>query len=155
MATAQQKARAEVYRDAAVEHITVAQELYDLERFVLANYIAGPAAECMLRAYRHMIDAEFDSRHELGRLYRLVVFADVVPRNRVEQVTAALEQVISLWSNEHRFLSNEALRRRWARRRMYQGIKGDFVKELVRRLINAAGVIVSIGAAKWNSSFKN
>jgi hypothetical protein len=154
MATAEQKTRAEVYRDAAVEHVGVAIELYGASRFVLANYVAGLSAECMFRAYRHMIDPEFDSRHELGKLYQLAGFGDVVPSNRIEDVTAALGDVVACWSNDHRFLSLAALRKRWAKQKLFTRIKGDFVKEVVRRTVNAASLLVSIGEARWKSSFK-
>jgi len=154
MPTTEQKARAEIYRNAAIEHVGVAIELYDMSRFVLSNYVAGLAAECMLRAYRHMIDPEFDSRHELSKLYQLAGFADTVPPSQVENVTAALGDVVACWSNDHRFLSAAALRKRWTKERLYAGIKGDFVKEIVRRTVNAASLLVSIGDARWNSSFR-
>src|SRR5690348_16148043 len=136
--TAEQKNRAETYRDAATEHVTVARELYDTDRQVLANYVAGLAVECMLRAYRMRVDPEFDSRHDIDKLYKLARFADVVPSREVEEIIAALGEVIALSSNEHRFMSHVALRRRWTTRKLYQGIRVDFVKELNRRLINAA-----------------
>ena len=152
MATAEQTNRAETYRDAATEHVTVARELYDSDRLVLANYVAGLAVECMLRAYRLKIDPEFDSRHDIDKLYKLARFADVIPSSEVEEVGAALGDVIALWSNENRFLSYAALRRRWTKRKLYKGIRGDFVKERVRRLVNAASQIVTTGAVRWNSS---
>jgi hypothetical protein len=121
----------------------------------LANYVAGLAVECMLRAYRLKVDPKFDARHDIDKLYRLARFADVVPTSEVEEVGAALGDVIALWSNENRFLSHTALRRRWTKRKLYDGIRGDFVKERVRRLVNAANKIVATGAARWNNSFKS
>jgi hypothetical protein len=155
MPTADQKAIAATYRDAAVQHATVARELYDLSRFAESNYIAGLSVECMLRGYRVMSDPEFDSRHDLQQLYRLARFGDVIPPNDAIRVTAALDQVIALWANDHRFLDDAALRKRWARRRLYEGVKGDFLKERVRQLVNASGTIVSIGAVRWTTYFKN
>ncbi len=155
MATEEQAARARTYRDAGAEHITVARELYDSGRFVLANYAAGLAVECVLRAYRVMIDPEFDSRHDLDKLYSLAKFADVVPSQRVEEVTAALGDVVNLWSNDHRFLTEVALRKRWTKRKLYEGIRGDFVKERTRQLVNSASTIVNLGVARWKSSFKD
>lgn len=153
MPTAEQRALAETYRDAGAEHVTVARELYDLGRFVLANYTAGLAVECVLRGYRVMIDPEFDSRHELDKLYEIARFADVVPARRVEEVTALLGDVVALWANDHRFLSEAALRKRWTKRRLYEGLKGDFLKERTRQLLNAASEIVNLGVARWKSSF--
>lgn len=153
MATAEQKARAKIYRDAAGEHVTVGQELYDNGHYVLATYVSGLAVECMLRAYRHMIDPEFDARHEVGRLFKLARFADAVPIRDQEAVGAALGTVMVLWSNSHRFLTLAALRKQWADSGFYRRIKGDFVKDLVRRIINAAELIVAVGEARWTSSF--
>lgn len=147
--------RSITYRDAASEHVTVARELYDAERFVQANYLAGLAVECMLRAYRVRIDPEFDSRHDVDRLYKLAKFADIIPFHQVEEVTALLDEVIDLWSNDHRYLSTAALRRRWTKRRLYERVKGDFVKELTRRLVESASRIVAIGVARWKTSFRN
>lgn len=124
MPTAEERARAEVYRDAAGKHATVAQDLYDSDRFVLANYVSGLAVECILRAYRHMIDPEFDARRDMERLYKLARFADVVPLARVEEISALFGHVVTLWSNDHRSLSGAALRKRWTKRRLYEGIKG-------------------------------
>jgi hypothetical protein len=155
MATAQQKAQAAVYRDAAVEHVTVARELYDADRLLLANYVSGLAVECILRAYRLRIDPAFDARHDVLELYKLAQFADVVPEKDTESISAALGDVIALWGNDHRFLTTAVLRKRWTQRQLYRGIHGDFVKELVRRLVNAANRIVTIGVARWKSSFQN
>jgi hypothetical protein len=155
MASSEQSARAAVYRDAASEHVTVAQELYDASRLVLANYVAGLAVECILRAYRHMIDPEFDSRHHLEHLYDLAGFGDIVPQRDTEAVSAALGEIVSLWSNDHRFLTLARLRKQWTDRRLYQNIKGDFVRELVRRTVNASDRIVTVGVARWKTSFGN
>jgi hypothetical protein len=155
MATSAQAAQAQTYYDAAVEHVTVAEELYESGRFVLASYVAGLATECMLRAFRHRIDPEFDARHDIDRLYKLAKFADVVPSTSADKLGAALETVIRLWSNDHRFLGAEALRRRWLKQKMHVGVKGDFLKERTRQLVNAADTIVTMGAARWVHLSKN
>ena len=129
MAISKRGSQAEIYQDAALEHVTVARDLYDAQSFVLAGYVAGLATECILRAYRHRIDPEFDSRHDIDRLYKLAKFVDLIPREKIESVTASLDVVIALWSNDHRFLSLEALRKRWLKQKRHVGVKGDFVKE--------------------------
>lgn len=154
MATAKQLSTAIIYRDASAEHVTVGRELYDLSRFALASYVSGLAVECILRAYRTMIDAEFDSRHNIERLYDLARFADIVPARKAPEIGADLGYVIALWSNDHRFLSERALRRRWLKRDLHKGIRGDFVKERTRQLLNASSEIVSFGVTRWNSLFK-
>jgi len=155
MATPDQRTIAETYRDAGAEHVAAASKLYDEGRYVQANYLAGLAVECILRSYRVMLDPEFDSRHDISHLYKLARFADIVPPSQEETIGAALGQVFALWANDHRFLSEAALRRRWTKRKLYDGVKGDFVKEQNRRLINAATTIVNVGVARWKTSFKN
>ena len=155
MISVNQRARAETYRDAGIQHAALAIEVYDLQTYAPANYLAGLAVECMLRAYRTMIDPEFDSRHDLEELFRLAQFGDVVPLNDAVRITAALERVVGLWSNDHRFLDDVALRKRWAKRRLYSGVKGDFLKERVRQLVHASNLIVNAGAARWKTYFKN
>ncbi len=102
-----------------------------------------------------MIDPAFDSRHDIDRLYELAKFADIVPASRVEEVTASLDFIISVWSNDLRFLSEAALRKRWVKRKLYESVKGDFVRERTRQLVNAAGAIVNLGAARWKNSFSD
>ena len=153
MPTAKQRQQAETYRDAGSEHLAVAQSLYDRNQFVLANYVAGLSAECLLRAYRHMIDPAFDARHDLGLLFKQSKFNGVVPAFRRVQVAAALVVVVGLWSNDHRFSSERALRTRWKRKGLDRGVKGDFVKERTRQLVNAASEIVTTGATRWTSYF--
>ncbi len=155
MATAEQRARAEWYRDAAGERITVSRELYDLDYYLECNYLAGLSVECILRAYRHMIDPEFDARHDIDRLYKLARFAEIVPEQQVEFFGGKLGEVVALWSNEHRFLPENVLRKRWSKRGLYEGIKGDFVKERTRQLIEASAAIVNLGVARWKTLFPN
>ena len=155
MPTAEQKDRALVYRDAAVEHVAVSVGLHDEACYVQANYLAGLAVECMCRAYRQMIDPAFDSRHDLNRLFEVAKLGTALPEAQQEAAFAHLGTVVALWANDHRFLSEAALRRKWKGMKLDRGIKGDFVKELNRRLVGAAQALVSMGAASWKSCFGN
>lgn len=141
---------AEVYRTAADEHVTVAFELYQSGRYVLAHYVAGLSVECLLRAYRYRLDPAFDERHNLYLLAKAARFYDVVPQRETEKVSAALGAVIAQWQNNHRFRSESALRSFLVERKLYVGIKGDFVKENTRRIVNAAFEIVNLGSVRWN-----
>jgi hypothetical protein len=136
-------------REAAKERIAASLEMYRQNRLVEANYFAGLAVECVLRGYRVLISAEFDARHDLSKLFDLARFVDIIPHAAIEKMTAAMGDVISLWSNDHRFLSEFSLRKKWTRSRLFRGIKGDFVKERTWQLINAAEQIVSLGVARW------
>jgi HEPN domain-containing protein len=155
MATDAEKEVARAYRDASGEHLAAASDLYRAGRYVLANYAAGLAVECILRAYRNMIDPEFDSRHDLNALFQLAKFGGVVPAERRREIGASLSVVIQLWSNDLRFLSEAALRKRFNKRHLFAGIRGDALKELTRRLISNAAPLVQTGILQWTSSFKS
>jgi len=144
--------RGDVYRAAAEEHITSLGDLYKSRRYVLAHYVAGLAVECMLRAYRCRWDSTFHERHDLRELARQGRFLDVVPSQRASAIGAALGEVVTRWENQHRFRSGDALRDFLLGRAFDRRIKGDFVKESARRIINAAIELVTLGAMQWKRS---
>lgn len=148
---------AEAYRQAALEHVATARELYDADppRYVMAHYVAGLAVECMLRAYRHWIDTEFDERHDLRALYKAARFDEIVPAALQEKIGTARSIVDSQWQNNHRFCSEEYLRLFFKRGALDRGIRGDFLKERTRRIVNAAFEIVSLGNRQWIKSLKS
>jgi HEPN domain-containing protein len=138
----------EVYRTAAEEHLTVSHELYRSGRYVLAHYVAGLAVECTLRAYRRLAST-FDDRHDLWKLARHSTFLADVPPKSLASITAALGEVVTRWQNSHRFRSEHSLRRYLLDRNLHLRIKGDFVKESARRIVNAASDLVTLGAMQW------
>jgi len=139
----------EVYRTAAEEHLTASHELYKSGRYVLAHYVAGLAVECMLRAYRRRPESTFYERHDLWELARHARFLDVVPAKSTASITAALGEVVTRWQNQHRFRSEHSLRSYLLDRKLHLRIKGDFVKESARRIVNAASDLVTLGAMQW------
>src|SRR5438045_3904702 len=101
---------AEVYRDAAKEHVVVAAALYSQGSFVLAAYVAGLSVECILRAYRLRISREFDSRHDLQALYEQSRFQRNFPFGRAGDFSAMMGMITTHWSNTHRYRSERSLR---------------------------------------------
>jgi len=140
---------ADIYREAAQEHKTLAIELHAGGRYVMAHYVAGLAVECILRAYQYRLNPIFSGRHDLQTLYRDAQFASVVPPDDEEKVTSALTEVVRRWSNSHRYRSERALR--LFLRRANLGHTGKFVRESSRRIVDAAIVIVDQGVLKWNA----
>ncbi len=139
---------AEIYREAAVEHLALARELHDTGRYVMSHYLAGLAVECILRAYQYRLSPVFSGRHDLQILYSSAGFASIVPQENQEAVGAALSEVSRRWSNSHRYRSEAALR--LFLRRANLGGTGKFVRESSRKIVNAATLVVEIGAVKWN-----
>ena len=97
--------RAEVYKAAADEHIVVAAELYNSGRYVLSCYVSGLSVECLLRAYRQVVNAEFDANHDLRLLSKTCGWFDYIPRRSEIPVTEAIDDLRAIWENAHRFRS--------------------------------------------------
>jgi HEPN domain-containing protein len=138
------------YLSAAQEHVDGARKLYDMRCYVLAHYVAGLAVECLLRAYRYRLSKTFDERHDLTEIFNNSGFRDIVPDNQRDRIGAALGDVVSRWQNDHRYRSEESLRRYLRKKKLNVKVKGDFVKENSRRIVNAAWDLVSIGATAWS-----
>lgn len=142
------------YHEAAISHIDVAQSLLDQKQFVLASYIAGLSVECMLRAYAHRVSNTFNEKHNLEVWLKKSRFDAVVPHDRQNDISAALGLIVSQWSNSQRYYSVELLRSEWHSAELDRGIKGDPVKELTQRLVDAALEIVTLGEEQWKNSLK-
>lgn len=149
--------RAEVYKAAAKEHVAVAGELYDIGRYVLCCYVSGLSVECMLRAYRLLKNPQFDAKHDLKLLSEDCGWSAYIPEQSSAKIAGALKGVYTRWDNAHRFRSTIEYRRYLRRRGLHQGIRGDFVKEQTRQALQAAEILVRIGASSWprESSRKN
>ena len=143
--------RAEDYRDAAAEHMTVAHDLYQHGHYVLMFYVAGLAVECMLRAYRLRIDREFDERHDLRELLTSSRFIHNLEESERTQIMAAVDHVRRLWRNSHRYCSSGLLRRFLKSGGYDRGIRGDAIKENARRLLLSATRVVEVGGNQWKS----
>jgi hypothetical protein len=128
----------EIYFHAAQEYMSELQALYDARQYRMLMYAAGVAVECMLRAYRCRIDPEFDARHDLYQLSKDARFAALFPSAAIEKYSAALADVTTRWSNNHRYRSDAAMRAFLKRAKLDRGIKGDSLKENARRISNAA-----------------
>src|SRR5207237_1962133 len=101
---------ADLYKEAAREHLPVAAELYDSGRYVLANYVSGLAVECILRAYRVLREPAFDERHDLHELYRSSKFERILPETRIAEFAGHVGTVWVQWKNANRYRSKKALR---------------------------------------------
>jgi hypothetical protein len=141
---------AEVYRGAARERTDSLQALYDGEMYVLACYVSGVAVECMFRAYRMRARTDINARHDLHELARESNFEDRVPSSLFAKFESDLTIVATRWNNNHRYRSDETLRKYFKRAHLDRGIKGDFVKENVRKMLNAANDIIVLGDRLWH-----
>ena len=142
----------QVYRATALERAGALAGLYAARQYGLAVYVAGVAVEAMFRAYRMAISPEFSSRHDLSELAKESRFAERVPAALQERYAALLGSVAVRWSNNHRYRSEAAMRSFFKRAHLDRKIKGDFLKENARIIINASVELVAIGDRAWKSS---
>jgi hypothetical protein len=160
--------RPEHYSQASIERIEQARDLHKRAgRYALAMSTAGVAAECMLRAFLARRSPAFEGRHDVVLLFEASRMWRVDPDKAAaeglddhqlsayrQDLGAAVQTVRRLWLNNYRYASEDRLRKHLHRAGLHEGIKGDFVKENARRLIEAVGVIVSRGTVLWELSQK-
>lgn len=142
------------YRIAAANHVLSAQSLLEARQYPLANYLAGLSVECMLRAYSSYRNAGFDARHDLRLRYEKSDLDAIVSANQRAEVSVALGVVFAQWNNSQRYYSAALYRSEIKQELLNRGIKGDPAKEVTRRTVDAALVIVVIGEAQWMNFLK-
>lgn len=145
------KVTEESYRESALAQIEVAQSLIAQRQYPLANYLAGLSVECMLRAYGSRTDTSFDARHDLRRWYEKSSLEEAVSEGQRQSISTALSIVASHWNNSQRYYSVEIYRAEIKQALLDRGIKGDPVKEITRRTVNASLEIVIVGDAQWKN----
>jgi len=140
------------YVEAAKERLAEANLLYEKARYALALYVAGVAAESLLRAYIFHLEPRLEAAHNLELLLeasRLRIHTTLAEH---QQISAAIDDLFKRWKNDLRYTFNNRLRRRMKRKKLDRGVRGDFLKENCRIAIEAAKIILTIGAAKWKQS---
>jgi len=143
---------AETYRDAARERVKVARDLYERRHYVMAHYVAGVAVECVLRAYRFRRNPELDARHDLHVLYRDSGFDVAVGTQNAFRAAGLLGTIAFQWNNAHRYRSEKQFERYLKRIGADRRIKGSFVKENARRVVEAADEFAGMGVRSWPTS---
>lgn len=138
-----------------------AQILYrQQDCYALAMYAAGLAVECLLRAFKGQ--KEFDERHDLRKLFQasgLLRLSDRAPvgisaerlREYEKELKTAVSTIFLLWSNDYRFASEDRLRSHLKKEEMFrQGIRGDILKALAVKLLNACQIVIARGSQLWS-----
>ena len=157
------------YYRASRERIKQAQDLYrqdskderSTNHHPLAFYTCGVAVECMLRAFITRRTREFDGRHDLEILLgqsgllsldRMARLEDAELARLKRELGGAVNTVNRLWNNSLRYASEDRLRSYLHELKFDQGIKGDSVKEGLRRLLEASSRVVDRGVILWETT---
>ncbi len=143
------KLTADEYFQASQDHIEESRLLLNEGRYAFSHYAAGLAVECMFRAYAVRNGAAFDGRHDLSKWFELARFDGVSDPSRLERIAAAYNIVALQWNSTQRYYSEGFLRAHFRNNRFDRGIKGNVVKELTRRIVEAAFEVVTEGKLRW------
>jgi hypothetical protein len=156
------------YYQAALERVKQARDVYfqdskmDLttNHHPLAYYHCGVAVECMLRAFITLRTKEFDGRHDLILLLEDsgLLGLDHVPGLDQEsldhlkrELGGAVQVVHRLWNNSLRYASQSRFRSYLHEMSFDRGIKGDPLKENLRRLLEASTRVIDRGVILWEA----
>ena len=146
---------ADEYFQASQDHIEEARLLLNENKYAYSHFTAGLAVECMFRAYAVRNGAAFDGKHDLRNWFALARFDEVIRPVHAEQIAAAYDIVVLQWNSTQRYYSEGFLRAHFRNNRFDRGIRGNTVKELTRRLVEAAFEVVTEGKLRWMSKLTN
>jgi hypothetical protein len=140
----------EHYFAAALERYTEAGALRRQARWALAMYVAGLAAECMVRAWIPA-GTQFDERHDLYQLLKVTEWPLSAKQRRA--LHSALEDVRSLWHNSLRFADEGRVRAHLRQLHLDRGPEvaknADFLKVRCEELERRVTVVVDCGRSAW------
>jgi hypothetical protein len=157
------------YYRAALERIKQSRDFYrrdskeDLatNHHPLAFYTCGVAIECMLRAFITLRTKEFDGRHDL---FILLIQSGLLENDRASQLddeeleqlkkelSGDVNKVNRLWNNSLRYASESRIRSHLHELGLDRGIKGDALKENLRRLLESSSRIIDRGVLLWEAT---
>ena len=139
------------YTLASEEHLSAAIQCHLSGNYHTCHYLCGLAVECMLRAYRWRIDASWDGRHLLPKLYKESHFDALVSEKEHEKMSESFSVVASRWSNTHRFTSPAKLEKYLNEIGATLNVKGDKLKKNSSDMYDASEYIVGLGKNKWKN----
>jgi len=88
---------AENYYKAAFERIEDANLLHKAEHYPFAMYASGLAVECLLRAFRVLVDPTIDARHDLLMLWKKTALADAHREPSYKRSYDLLNEISARW----------------------------------------------------------
>jgi len=122
--------------------------------YVVICYLAGVAVECLLHAYRMRSQVADSAKHDLRIHADISGFYDGMSAGERRIAAEYLNEVVARWQNNHRYRSEEALRRFVEKHRLYvidrnRTTRVSSIQFNAERLVEAAGQIVTIGVRRW------
>jgi hypothetical protein len=124
---------------------------------IFSLYCAGVAIECMLRAYITKYTREFDSKHNLLKLYEKSLLASYLDEEEKQELAVAIKIAHRIWTNELRYTSDKRMKRLIAHEFVRNGHKGTlrfkdinkYVEKYYADIFVATELILKTGQLKW------
>lgn len=144
------------YRDYYDAAICRAEDLvhlqYDQKRMIFSLYCAGVSIECMFRAYITKNTSDFDSKHDLERLYDKSKMALLLTADEKEEMTIAVKVANKIWNNNLRYTSEKRMKRIIAHQIVKAKIKdiNKYLNKHYSDIFEAHETIIKIGKQKWS-----
>lgn len=141
---------AEDYREGALLRLQDAQRLYDAGCWVGCIYLAGRAAESILRALLWLRSGNQDCGHDLRDLLKRVRLLVGFPGSDDSALSNAVNELAVVWRNDLRFTGDARLKRLLtASGRLRQigrmKIRGDALKANAKSVLEAGERVVALG----------
>lgn len=137
------------YMEASAFRIESARQMHNQARYSAAIYFAGVSTECLLRAFITLNTSEFNARHDLQELFKQASLENLIPHKRKREVGVLLGTIWARWKNNYRYVTDDRLRVEFKRLKHDRGIRGDFLKENSRCIINCVYQLRTIGEQRW------
>jgi hypothetical protein len=141
------------YYSASLLRLEDLNQLKSNQRSIIFSlYCAGVAVECMLRAYITKYTAEFDSKHNLEKLFEKSLLGRYVDPENKEEIVAAVKKANKIWTNDLRYTSDKRLKRIIAHEMVKTNFKdiNKYVDKYYSDFFDAADLIIQTGKSKWH-----
>ena len=121
------------------------------ESIIFSIYCAGVATECMLRAYITRYTLEFDSKHDLEKLYEKSQLSSLLNESDKERLSVAIRKMNKIWNNNLRYTSEKRMKRLIAHEMVRTNTKdvNNYVSKFYAEIFEATNLIITKGKEKW------
>ena len=121
------------------------------DSIIFATYCAGVSIECMFRAYIAKYTNEFDSKHNLERLYHKSLVGQQLNVSEKQKMTILVKQANKIWNNNLRYTSEKRMKRIIAHENVKKKITdvNKYISNYQSEIFKSTDKIIKTGILKW------
>ena len=118
---------------------------------IFSIYCAGVSIECMFRAYIAKYTREFDSKHNLEKLYEKSLLANELDDKAKEKISIAVKKANKIWNNDLRYVSEKRMKRKIAHQNVKTNFKdvNKYMSKFYSEIFDSTDIIIQTGKSKW------